>query len=110
MFTHMHTESVRVIESISDVAVRPGGNALFTCTAVGVPQPLMRWFVGELEVQGDPVSVEPSSSTFTVQSQLAMQSVTTDQMGAITCVAYHTLRNGEILMSPARASLIVLSE
>ena len=108
--TLTHTDPVRLIESIRDIAIRPNNNAVFTCKAVGVPQPRIKWFISGVEVRGDENAVVPSSlNSITVQSSLILSRVSETQTGPVSCVAYHTVNGDDVSMATSGANLIVLS-
>ena len=108
--THTHIDPVRMIESIRDIAILPNNDAVFTCKAIGVPQPRIKWFISGVEVRGDENPVISSAlNSITVQSSLRLRRVSETQTGPVSCVAYHTVNGGDVSMATSGANLIVLS-
>ncbi len=83
---------------------------MFTCTAVGVPQPSIKWLIGSREVTGDSNVISSSTlNSITVQSSLRRTMVTETETGPVSCIAYHSY-NGELFLATTTANLIVLSK
>ncbi len=105
-----HTDPIRITQSISDVAIQPGQDAVFTCTAVGVPQPRIKWLIGSKEVTEDGNLITSSTpNSITVQSALRRTTVTETETGPVSCVAYHSF-DGDLCLAASTSNLVVLSE
>ncbi|CAL8278959.1 unnamed protein product [Lota lota] len=80
-------------------AIPEGGKVTLTCTSTGSKPPAsLRWFKGDLLMQGRPevVEPEPGTSTYRVTSELSLEVGRDDDNALITCAVDHpSLNPGE---------------
>ncbi|XP_037132017.1 cell adhesion molecule 3 isoform X2 [Syngnathus acus] len=72
--------------------VQEGGTLILTCTSTGSKPPArLRWFRGDLEVQGRPDVVEsvPDEPTYNVSSELTLEVSRADDNQVVTCAVDH---------------------
>ncbi|XP_034558888.1 cell adhesion molecule 3 isoform X2 [Notolabrus celidotus] len=75
-----------------DEAVPEGGKVTLTCTSTGSKPPAtLRWYKGDLEVEGRPDVVEavPDDPTYNVSSELSMVVSRDDDNTHVTCAVDH---------------------
>ncbi|KAM9791486.1 cell adhesion molecule 3 isoform 3-T3 [Syngnathus typhle] len=79
--------------------VQEGGTLILTCTTTGSKPPArLRWFRGDLEVQGRPDVVEsvPDEPTYNVSSELTLEVSRADDNQVVTCAVDHpSLTSGD---------------
>ncbi|XP_077381727.1 cell adhesion molecule 3 isoform X2 [Festucalex cinctus] len=72
--------------------VQEGGTLTLTCTSTGSKPPArLRWFRGDLELQGRPDVVEsvPDEPTYNVSSELTLEVSRADDNQVVTCAVDH---------------------
>uniref|UniRef100_A0A3B3VS39 Cell adhesion molecule 3 n=1 Tax=Poecilia latipinna TaxID=48699 RepID=A0A3B3VS39_9TELE len=79
--------------------VPEGEKVTLTCTSTGSKPPAkLRWYKGDVEVQGGPDVVEsvPDDPTYNVSSELTLEVTANDDNGKISCVVDHdSVKHGE---------------
>jgi len=107
----LDVEPLQLESGVRSQVVKIGGQAEFTCSAIGLPTPTVKWLVKGVQ-QSSGVSISNvvfRNTTIKATSSFSMSAIPESKTGQVTCVAVHE-RDGELESVASTANLVVLSE
>uniref|UniRef100_A0A1X7VHC3 Ig-like domain-containing protein n=1 Tax=Amphimedon queenslandica TaxID=400682 RepID=A0A1X7VHC3_AMPQE len=108
------TDPLTLNSSLINTALGIGRSVSFTCSAEGIPRPLIKWLIGGASPSTNPrysvqEEVNSSLTTYITTSTLTISSTSTHDSGSIECIAASFSSSNDIIIQSDSIQLAILA-